>query len=156
MFFHVVQHKLVELVFLKLQFRVKPFRQNKNVWNSRNITELVLFFANIFLFILHRYGNIPITYADRGTLPYVEATLLEVQRMTNTGIAYSVLKCSIGLCCIILSLYLHINHNIICVFCIMRKIVVSSFLFQYILNLGLSYLHSGDVRPAHKHKVDHI
>ena len=37
-----------------------------------------------------KYGSRPITYGDRGTLPYMEATLLEIQRVANIGIVLSV------------------------------------------------------------------
>lgn len=33
--------------------------------------------------IQEKYGDRPVRWADRGTLPYVEATLMEIQRMSN-------------------------------------------------------------------------
>jgi len=39
----------------------------------------------MFTYGFQKYGSRPITYADRGTLTYVEATLLEIQRVANIG-----------------------------------------------------------------------
>jgi len=55
----------------------------------------------MFTYGFQKYGSRPITYADRGTLPYVEATLLEIQRVANIGRFILVLKCCIPYCTII-------------------------------------------------------
>ena len=44
------------------------------------------------MFFSQKYGTRPITYADIGTLPYIEATLLEIQRIANIGIVPGI-KC---------------------------------------------------------------